>query len=308
MPTPLDRLVAGTRSWALGDLLRRTALRYPDKPALVAGDVRWTFAEYDGAVNRAANAIAARGIGQGDRVAVLAHNGWEFAVLAFALPRLGAVLVPVNFMLTAHEFAFILEHSGAVGLVVEDALHEVAEEAVERSGSTLRLRGWAALDGRPAPTEWEPIADWVASADAREPGVHVADDDPLRLMYTSGTESRPKGAILTSRSLIAQYVSCLVDGEMTRDDVEIHSLPLYHCAQLDCFFGPDVYVGATSVILPRPAPELLLQAIERERATKLFAPPTVWISLLRSPAFDSTDLSTLRKAFQHSGIRSLEFT
>jgi hypothetical protein len=125
--------------------------------------------------------------------------------------------------------------------------------------------------------------------------VIVGDDDPLRLMYTSGTESRPKGVQLSSRSIIAQYVSCIVDGGMSADDVEVHSLPLYHCAQLDCFLGPDVYLGATSIILPGPDPDLLLRTIEAERATKLFAPPTVWISLLRSETFDRTDLSSLRK-------------
>jgi len=125
-------------------------------------------------------------------------------------------------------------------------------------------------------------------------------------MYTSGTESRPKGVLLGSRSLISQYVSCIVDGGMTADDIEVHALPMYHCAQLDCFFGPDVYLGATSVILPDPQPERLLHALESEHATKLFAPPTVWISLLRSPAFDSADLSSLRKGYYGAAAMPVE--
>jgi fatty-acyl-CoA synthase len=94
-----------------------------------------------------------------------------------------------------------------------------------------------------------------------------------------------------------QYVSCIVDGGMESTDVEVHALPLYHTAQLDCFLGPDVYLGATSIILPAPDPATLLRTIEAERVTKLFCPPTVWISLLRSPHFDSTDLSSLRKGY-----------
>ena len=131
----------------------------------------------------------------------------------------------------------------------------------------------------------------------RDPDAAIADDDPLRLMYTSGTESRPKGVMLSSRSLISQYVSCIVDGGMSADDVEIHALPMYHCAQLDCFFCTDVYLGATSVILPGPDPAALLAAIAREKVTKLFCPPTVWISLLRHPDFETTDLSSLRKGY-----------
>ena len=103
--------------------------------------------------------------------------------------------------------------------------------------------------------------------------------------------------MLSSRSLISQYVSCAVDGGMSADDIEAHALPMYHCAQLDCFFCVDVYLGATSIILPGPDPAALLATIAREKVTKLFCPPTVWISLLRHPDFDATDLSSLRKGY-----------
>jgi len=88
----------------------------------------------------------------------------------------------------------------------------------------------------------------------------VADDAVIRIMYTSGTESRPKGAMLSSRALVAEYVSCVIEGGMTSDDIDLHTLPLYHCAQLDCFLGPDLMVGATSIILPGPDPA----AVRRE--------------------------------------------
>jgi fatty-acyl-CoA synthase len=112
--------------------------------------------------------------------------------------------------------------------------------------------------------------------------------------------------MLSSRSLISQYVSCIVDGGMSADDVDLHSLPMYHCAQLDCFFSVDVYLGATSILLPGPEPTALLATIERERVTKLFCPPTVWISLLRSPAFDAADLSSLRKGYYGASAMPVE--
>jgi fatty-acyl-CoA synthase len=279
------------RRHSVGDLLHRTARRTPDKLAVVSGDLRVTYAEFDTAVNRAANALAARGFAKGDRLALLSHNCWQYAVLVYATARLGVVLVPVNFMLTAQEVGYILEHSGASGVVAEDALVPTAQAAIGDRPVTVRAAIGSAQEG------WENVDDWWRTGPATEPDVQVADDDALRLMYTSGTESRPKGVMLSSRSLISQYVSCAIDGEMSGDDIEVHALPMYHCAQLDCFFSVDVYLGATSIILHGPDPATLLATIEREQATKLFCPPTVWISLLRHPAFDATDLSSLRKGY-----------
>ncbi|ONI80978.1 acyl-CoA synthetase [Actinosynnema sp. ALI-1.44] len=295
MNQPSDA-VARARQNSVGDLLRRTARRCPDKTAVVAGDLRVTYAEFDVAVNRAAHALAARGLAKGDRLALLSHNCWQYAVLTYATARLGVLLVPINFMLTADEIAYILRHSGSSGLVTEDTLAATADKALAAAG-IQGVRGWIPVSGAAPHDEWEDVDPWWQEGPVTPPDVAVADDDPLRLMYTSGTESRPKGVLLSSRSLIAQYASCAVDGGMSGDDIEVHALPLYHCAQLDVCFNVDVYLGATSVVLPGPDPATLLATIAREQATKLFAPPTVWISLLRHPDFDRTDLSSLRKAY-----------
>ncbi|HEX2174920.1 MAG TPA: acyl-CoA synthetase [Nocardioidaceae bacterium] len=294
------------RSQSLGDLPRRTADRYPDKPALIDGAERLTFAELEALVGRTAAALHEMGMAKGDRLALLSHNSWQFAVLSFATARLGVVLVPVNFMLGAEEIAYILDHSETSTFVVEDALVPTAQKALEAStGGHVRARACIGPRSDGVGSDWADVRDWFEHGGAA-PAVLVADDDPVRLMYTSGTESRPKGALLSSRSLMWQYVSCVVDGGMEADDVEVHSLPLYHCAQLDCFLGPDVYLGATSIILPGPDPSALLRTIEEEQVTKLFAPPTVWISLLRAPEFDSTDLSSLRKGYYGASAMPVE--
>lgn len=287
-------LIATARRHAIGDLPRRTAARYPDKPGIITEDRRLTFAEFDRAVNRCANALAQRGLVQGDRLALLSHNCWQYAVLAFATARLGVVLVPINFMLGPEEIAFILRHSGATAMVTEGALGATAEKAIKSAGTPCAVRGWI---GAAAPEGWQDVDTWIDDGADSPIETFVADDDPVRLMYTSGTESRPKGVLLSSRSLISQYVSCAIDGGMSADDVEVHALPMYHCAQLDCFLSVDVYLGATSVIVPGPDPATLLATIEREKITKLFCPPTVWISLLRHPDFDTRDLPSLRKGY-----------
>ncbi|HEV7209020.1 MAG TPA: fatty acyl-CoA synthetase [Mycobacteriales bacterium] len=288
-------LVAQARSHALGDIPRRTAARFPDKIGLIDGAVRLSYRELDATIDRIAAALADRGLVRGDRLALLSRNCWQFVALTFATARLGVVLVPINFMLGAEEVAFILRHSGAVAMVTQDSLGAVAEQAVASAPGQLRIRGRIGTDGGAA-ADWEDLQAWVEH-DGTPPPVVVGDDEPLRLMYTSGTESRPKGVLLSSRALMWQYVSCVIEGGLDASDVELHSLPLYHCAQLDVFLGPNLYLGGTNILLPAPDPGEILAFIARERVTKIFCPPTVWIALLRHPEFDRTDLSSLDKGY-----------
>jgi fatty-acyl-CoA synthase len=290
-------LVARARSHALGDIPRHTAQRFPNKTALVDGEVRLTYLQLDAAIDRTAAALAGRGLTRGDRLALLSHNCWQVVVLNFATARLGVVLVPINFMLGAEEVAFILTHSGAVAMVAEDALGAVAEEAVSLSRLILLLRGriTRTSSGWGLP-HCEDVQVWV-DHDGTPPREPIGDDDPLRLMYTSGTEARPEGVLLSSRSLMWQYVSCIIDCGFEATDIELHALPLYHCAQLDVFLVPNVYLGGTNILLPGSDPATVLRTITQERVNKLFCPPTVWISLLRHPEFATADLSSLQKGY-----------
>ncbi|BBY66761.1 acyl-CoA synthetase [Mycolicibacterium helvum] len=291
----LAAVIARARSHSLADIPRRSARKQPDKTAIIDGDVVLSFAEFDHLVDRAAAAFHDNGLRPGDRVALLARNCWQYAVLAFATARAGVVLVPINFMLTAEEIAYILGHSKTSAFIVETDLVPVAEQAMATS-PTVTTKIALAPDRRSPPVGWSDFADWLTTT-SPAPDIRIDDDQLLRVMYTSGTESRPKGVMHSSRSLMWQYISTIVAGSMSGDDVEVHSLPLYHCAQLDNFLATDIYLGATSIIVPRPDPELVLRTIERHGVTNYFAPPTVWISLLRSPVFDEVDLSSLRKGY-----------
>lgn len=286
--------VRRARQQSVGDIPRRTARRLPHKTAIVDGDTRLTFAEFDELIDRVAAALTHEGFGKGDTLALLSRNCWQFPVLTFATARIGMVCVPINFKLNDNEIAYILDHSEATAFVAGQGLTDVAARALGLSEGRVRL--CATIAGSDSNPGWSAVEDWM-NALGTVPDVTVDDDDPIRLMYTSGTESRPKGAVLSSRSLMWQYMSCIVSGEMNAEDVEVHALPLYHCAQLDNFLSTDIYLGATSIILDGPDTEVLLRTIESERVTNLFGPPTVWIDLLRSPLFDRTDLSSLRKGY-----------
>ena len=288
---------------AVGDIPRRTAARYPDKTAVIDGDTTLTFHQFDQTVNRVSNALLERGLRKGDRCAILSRNRWEYAVVAYATARVGVILVPVNFMLNADEIGYILQHSGARTVIAEDGLIDRADAAITSNGTDLRR---IILGAAGEHQEWEPFSALLAAPNTPPSFIAVADDDPVRLMYTSGTEARPKGALLSSRALMWEYVSCVIDGGMSHEDVELHALPLYHCAQMDCFLGPDIYLGATSIITAGPDPERLLRLIEQHRVTKFFAPPTVWIALLRSPSFDHADLTTLAKGYYGASAMPIE--
>jgi fatty-acyl-CoA synthase len=289
------------RRQTLADLLRRTAARWPDKPAIRCGNTAWTWREFDALVSRLAAGLHAEGLGVGDRVAVLARNSHGFAALRFALARIGAVLVPVNFMLNADEAAFILRHAGVRLLAVDSGLAALGRDAAARDTRVQRLL-WLPSEQASQPLADALSFDTLAACTLAPPEADIDSDHLLQIVYTSGTEASPKGAMLTHGAVIDQYVSCIIEGEMADTDNVLHALPLYHCAQLDVFLGPCVYLGATSLITATPTPENLLPLIEHHRISAFFAPPTVWIGLLRSPLFERCDLSCLRKGYYGASI------
>ena len=294
------------RRQSLGDILHRSAARAPHKLAVLCGAVRWTYAELDALCNRLAKGLAGRGVAKGTRVAVLARNSHAFAAMRFALARLGAVFVPINFMLKADEVAYILRHAGAVLLATDSGLASVARAAAALDTSVREfvwLPSEDVSEPEPGMTTFDVLA---ATGGGPLPPLELEPGDLAQIVYTSGTESSPKGAMLTHDAVLWQYVSCVVDASIEGSDLPLHALPLYHCAQLDVFLGPSIYVGGVNVITSKPVPDNLLPLIERHRITSFFAPPTVWIALLRSPLFDRTDLSSLKKGYYGASIMPVE--
>lgn len=285
--------IARIRQHSIGDLPRRAAARHPGKLAISFAGTTWTYREFDEVCNRLANGLIERGIAAGDRVAILSRNSHVFAALRFALARIGGVLVPVNFMLNAQEISYILRSSGARALAVSDEFLDTGNRAI-------------ALETRVSQTLRMSQLDDLLSRDARAPEAVVASDGLAQIVYTSGTEALPKGAMLTHDAVLWQYVGCIVDAEIDASDVILHALPMYHCAQLDVFLGPAIYQGASNVIASGPAPEIVLPLIAEHRITSFFAPPTVWIGLLRSPLFDQLDHSSLTKGYYGASIMPVE--
>ncbi len=293
------------RRQTLADTLRRSAERVPGRLGLACGATRWTYREFHAASERLAAGLAGLGIARGDRVAVLARNSHGFVALRYALMRLGAVMVPINFMLQADDVGFILEHSGARMLACDSGMADVARKAAALA-PPLREFLWLPSEEESAPVEGMTNLLALIEAGGEPPSDGPDSFDIAQIVYTSGTESRPKGVQLTHDAILWQYVSCMVDAAVAGDDVTVHALPLYHCAQLDVFLGPSIYAGGVNIVTAKPVPENIFRLIEQERATSFFAPPTVWISMLRSPGFDGADLTSLCKGYYGASIMPVE--
>lgn len=300
----LEQLIQRTRRNTLGDLLTRTVARYPEKLAFVFNNREVTYRELDELVNKTANGLRNRGVKKGDRLAIFSKNSLDFVILEFALARLGAVLIPINFMLQGKDISYILEHAEAIGIFTEEPLIDTIENAIEDIHIpykfVLECENDLSVPG------WERMIDLQKESSTEMVEETIEDDELVHILYTSGTESNPKGVMLSHKSIISEYVSCVVEGNMSSDDILVHALPFYHSAQLHVFLGPSIYLGATGIILNEANPKIMMETIEKHKANSLFAPPTVWIGLLRHSDFDSHDLSSLEKCYYGAAIMPRE--
>ena len=229
MTDDIATTISKAREHSIGDLLRRSARRNPEKTALICGEVAWSFAEMDAICNRLGRGLLGLGISKGDRIAVLSRNSHAFAALRFAVSRIGAILVPVNFMLNPDEINFILANSGAKVLAAGPDLVDTARAAAA-SGCCVETLLWLPGEDAAAPPKGMTTFDDLSHGDTSRLDASVDSRDPAQIIYTSGTESLPKGAVLTHDAVMWQYVSCIIDGGMAAEDNVLHALPLYHCA------------------------------------------------------------------------------
>lgn len=284
----IDYTIVRARRNTIGDAIRRSAARSPENDALIFGERRWSYAELDAGANRVANALLARGLEKGDRVTAYGMNSDAYALLWLGCVKAGLIHVPVNFHLAGEELLYLLNQSGAKALFYDPGLHSNVEEV--RDEVEAAIHG-TLYDG----DEIDVVSLAQSGGDASEPEADLDEEDVAQILYTSGTTSAPKGAVLTHRALMAEYVSCIEALEYHHDDRALHSLPLYHSAQMHVFLMPNLLVGATNFVLVAPDPEQCCGLIEHEKINSMFAPPTVWISFLRHQAFEERDLVSLEK-------------
>jgi len=267
-------------------VLRRSARRTPERTAVTYRDRSWTYAELDEAVSRAAQVLTSSGLAPGDRVGAYGHNSDAYLIGFLACSRAGLVHVPVNQNLTGDDLSYIVGQSGSTFVLADPGLADRLPDGVR----VMPLRD--ADDSLLARLESAPPYD----------GPEPRTEDLVQLLYTSGTTALPKGAMMTHRALVHEYLSAITALDLSAGDLPVHSLPLYHSAQMHVFLLPYLAVGARNTIVDAPDAEQLFDMIEGGRADSLFAPPTVWIGLSNRPDFATRDLSGLRKAYYGASI------
>lgn len=278
------------RSSTVDDVLHRSAARTPDRVALRFADRTWTYRDLDDAVTRAAAVLLDTGRHPGDRVAAYGRNSDAYLLGFLGCARAGLVHVPINYALTGAELAYLLEQSGCGLVLVDPTLRGALDEVVgEIAVMALRDDGGSLLAT-------------ASSGPVPELDVTVRDDDLVQLLYTSGTTSRPKGAMMTHRALVHEYLSCVLALGCAAEDDPLHCMPLYHSAGMHVFLMPYLAVGATNSLMEAPDVTEVLRRIEDEHAGALFLAPTVWVPLANHPDLAVRDLSSLRKAFYGASI------
>ena len=284
----IDSTVMRAQRNTIGDAVRRSAIRNPQKDAVIFGERRWSYPELDAGANRVANTLLAQGLEKGERVAAYGMNSDAYVLLWLGCLRAGLIHVPVNFHLSGDELLYILNQSGSKALFCDPQLEANVDKVRDEVG--VPIRG-TLYDG----DELDVVSVALGGDDASEPEVDLDDEDVAQILYTSGTTSAPKGAVLTNRALLAEYVSCIEALEFRFDDCVLHSLPLFHSAQMHVCIMPNLLVGGTNFVLLKPDPGECCDLIQRENVNSMFAPPTVWISFLRHEAFEEHDLTSLQK-------------
>ena len=268
METPLTPL----------EFMRRTRRLHPQREAVVDGDLRLTYEQFFDRCDRWSSALQKLGVDQGDRVAYIAPNVHQQLESFYAVPQIGAVLVPINYRLSVDDFAYIIDHSGAT---VVCACDEYLEPVDGIRDQIPGVKHFVALTG-----SREGWLDYETTLAAQAPDVarpEVAESDLLSINYTSGTTARPKGVMITHRNEYINVVGTLIHLPLRIGDRYLWTLPMFH-ANGWTFVWVVTAAGGTHICLPKPDPAAVFRLIREERITWLCAAPTVLIGLANAPA------------------------
>ncbi len=273
----------------LSGWIERWADFSPAKTAISFGGEDLTYLALRDHIRAYARMLAGPlGVGHGDRVAFLGYNSSDFLVQMFACARLGAMMVPLNWRLAPDELRYILDNSGTSTLVVEPEFEAAIAGIRDRLAGCRLIRYGEAGDG------WESLPSLLAGADGPDRDRRADAEDPVLIVYTSGTTGRPKGAVLTQRALTCNAVNSTAMHDLTSADVVLTNLPMFHVGGLNVQTTPALHAGATVILHRRFEPDATVDAIRDHRPTLLVLVPAMMQALIDHPAWPEIDFSCLR--------------
>src|SRR5881227_2267498 len=268
METPLTPL----------EFARRARKLYPERVAIVDGDSSWTYAQFLDRCDRWSTVLQKLGIKSGDRVAYLSPNTHAQLESFYAVPQIGAVLVPLNYRLTADDFVYLINHSGS-RIVCADRDYLATIDSVRSHLPCVEY--FVALTGEAESwLNYEAMADASPLEFARQ---EIHETDLLTINYTSGTTSRTKGVMITHRNAWMNSIGTLLYAPMTCADRYLWTLPMFH-ANGWTFVWTVTAAGATHICLRKVEPRAVFELMAAEQVTTLCAAPTVLIALANAPA------------------------
>ncbi len=270
METPLTPL----------EFARRTRKLYRDREGVVDGDLRLTYEEFFARCDRWSSALQAMGVKKGDRVAYIAPNTHEQLESFYAVPQIGAVLVPINYRLTAEDFVYIANHSGASVLCVHPDYVPAIDGVRDQLSTVKHFVVLGPLpDGRKGWRQYDTELD-NATASFKRPDIN--ESDLLTINYTSGTTAKPKGVMITHRNAWMNVMDTLVHFHITVGDTYLWTLPMFH-ANGWTFVWIITAVGGRHICLPKVEPARVFELVRDEHVGWLCSAPTVLISLANAP-------------------------
>ena len=260
------------------EFARRARRLYSDKEAVVDGNLRFTYGEFLTRCDRWSAALQTLGVGQGDRVAYIAPNTHAHLEAYYAVPQIGAALVPINYRLLPEDFEYIINHCGAK-VVCADADYLEAVDGIRNK--LTGVKHFVALEG--SRDGWHDYEETLAAHGPDYDAVEIAETDLLTINYTSGTTARPKGVMITHRNAYMNIMGTLAHHHLTPADRYLWTLPMFH-ANGWTFTRINTARGMTHVCLRRVEPPLIFKLIKDENITMFCAAPTVLISIANAPA------------------------
>jgi O-succinylbenzoate-CoA ligase len=280
----------------VGLFLTKRAHLNPTLESYVDGDSdgRYTYPELNARSNRTANLLKNMEIVKGDRVALLLMNGVEFVESFFALAKIGAIVVPLNWRLVPAELSYILKDSGSTTLIFGSDFNDKAAELHAGGSESTMVENWLHVgDGAAVPDFARDYAELHAAAPEAEPEADASDDDLLYIMYTSGTTGLPKGAVHTHMTAIWACMTMAATSEIRFKDRTVVVLPLYHVGALTPMTGA-VYGGHTFVVMRAFDPEATWRIAQKEKITTMLLVPAMLNFMLQVPGHEKYDISTVR--------------